>query len=164
MVRYNLGVPHHKVREKQDNRTQIIETLSEGDSRFGELLNAVDMSRATLDKHLKEMVTNGEVEKKFDQGKSAIVYSLNPRIYWREVLIHDFVYFIGSRIFVQILEKEMALREDVDLREAFPLGTVEDFVDKIYKKSRLSYREILDILKEEYGEWIEKESKEGDNW
>ncbi len=164
MVKYNLGVPHHKLREKRDNRTQVIEKLSVEDYRFSELLALVDMSRATLDKHLKEMMKKGEVEKKHDQGKNATVYSLNPETYWREVLIHDFVYFIGSSVLVQILEKEMRKRDEINLREAFPLGTVEDFVNVRYKNSKLSYREILDILKEEYGDWIEKESKEDDDW
>jgi len=155
-----MGIEHHMKRRQLDNRVLIIKELGKEDLMFKELLEKVDISRGTLSNHLSQLLNEGKIEKKYSLSKNATVYSLNPKTYWREVIIHDFVNFIGSSMIVQILEKEMGKRSDIDMGEAFPYGTVEDFVRTRYKQSRLSYREILDILKEEYGGWIETVSKE----
>jgi DNA-binding transcriptional ArsR family regulator len=146
---------------KLDNRKQILEELGKGDLRFEELLKKVSVSRATLNSHLKQLVDEGKIKKAYSSTKNAIVYTVLPEALMREVIIHDFVNFVGSSVIVQILQKEMGEIKEIDMRKAFPYGTVEDFVERRYKTKPPSYREILDILKEEYGDWIETMSKEG---
>ena len=146
------------MRSKQlDNRARIIEELSKGNYRFDELLKKIGLSRATLNSHLKQLLSEGKIQKIFDSEKNAVVYSIFPETVLREKIIHDFVNFIGASVVYQILQKEMGEITEVDMRKAFPYGTVEDFFDERYKMKPLSYRLILDILKEEYGDWIEKE-------
>ena len=146
------------MRSKQlDNRARIIQALAREDLRFEELLKKVEVSRATLDSHLKRLVTEKKIKKQYSPTKNAIVYSVLPETLLREIIIHDFVNFIGTSVVFQILQKEMDVIKEVDMRKAFPYGTVEDFFDERYKMKPLSYRLILDILKEEYGDWIEKE-------
>jgi len=159
-----MGVVHHMKRRQLDNRTLIIKVLGHNDLRFEEILHSVSVSRATLNSHLKQLIEEGKIQKKYSSTKKAVVYTVLPGTLMREVIIHDFVSFIGSRVVRQILEIEMGIRNEIDMKEAFSYGTIELFVEKRYKKKPVSYRKILDILKEEYGEWIEKESKENDDW
>ena len=160
MSKYELGIPHHMKKRQIDNRTRIIEELGKEELRFNELLERVNVSRATLNSHLSLLLEEKKIEKVYSDSKRAVVYRLLRETYWREVIIHDFVNFVGSSVIVQILEKEMGIRPEIDMREAFPYGTVENFVERRYKTKPVSYREILNILKEEYGDWIETVSKE----
>jgi len=53
----------------------------------------------------------------------------------------------------------MGIRKEIDVWEAFPShGTVEDFFQQVYKNKPIPYEEILRILKEEYGDWIESKN------
>jgi len=54
----------------------------------------------------------------------------------------------------------MGVRPEIDMRKAFPYGTVEDFFERRYKTKLLPYRVILDVLKDEYGDFIEKKLEE----
>jgi len=157
MTKYELGVQHHMKSRRLDNRTRIIEELAKEECRFEELLRRIGISRATLNSHLKQLLQEGKIRKLYSSTKNAIVYSVFPETLLREIIIHDFVNFIGSRVVEQILRIEMKEISKLDLKKAFPYGTVEDFVERRYKTKSPSYRTILDILKEEYGEWIEKE-------
>ena len=143
--------------KRLDNRAKIILELSRGNYRFDELFRKIGVARATLNSHLKQLLSEGKIMKQYDSEKNAIVYSIFPETELREIIIHDFVNFIGASVVYQILQKEMGEITEVDMRKAFPYGTVEDFFEKRYKRKPLSYRLILDILKEKYGEWIEKE-------
>ena len=143
--------------KRLDNRAKIIKELSRGNYRFDELFHKIGVTRATLNSHLKQLLSEGKIQKIFDSEKNATVYSIFPETELREIIIHDFVNFIGTSVVYQILQKELGEITEVDMRKAFPYGTVEDFFKKRYKRKPLSYRLILDILKEEYGEWIEKE-------
>jgi DNA-binding HxlR family transcriptional regulator len=136
---------------------RIISELGEEDLMFTELIQRLGVSKGTLSSHLTKLSSEGKIKKQYSPKKNAIVYSVLPETVLREVIIHDFVNFIGVSVVYQILQKEMGEIKEIDMRKAFTDGTVEDFFQKRYKRKPLSYRLILDILKEEYGDWIEKE-------
>jgi len=164
MSKYYLGVPHHRKEVQRDNRTKIINELGKERLRFEELLERTGVSRATLSSHLKQLEQEEAVQKQYDPIKKGVVYSLNSGVLIKEIIIHDFIKFVGSKVIIQILELEMRLRDRIDLNDSFSYGTVENFFQQYYDPDEISYQEILNILKEEYGDWIEKESKEGAVW
>lgn len=166
MYSYKRGIYHHMKDRSNDNRLKVIEELGKGDLRFEELLIKINVagtinqrggiSRATLNQHLIKLQEEGKIKKQYSDDKDAVVYSVLPETLLREVVIRDFVFFVGSSVVKQILEKEMGIRDEIDVWEAFPShGTVEDFFQQVYKNKPISYEEILRILKEEYGDWIE---------
>jgi len=162
-----MGVEHYKKHEQIENRTRIIKLLGREDLRFEELLKKTNLSRSTLTQHLKQLTEEGKIKKTYSEEKKALVYTVLRETLLREVVIHDFVFFVGSRIGKQVLEMEMGNRKELDLWEAFPShGTIEDFFQmnkgffKDYKNAPIPYEEVLKILKDEYGDFIEKKLEE----
>ena len=79
MVKYDLGVPHHMKYRKLNNRTKIIEELGKEELRFKELLERIDVSRATLSKHLNQLLEEGEVH----QMMSKVLYEARKAVEYR---------------------------------------------------------------------------------
>lgn len=152
-----MSVQHHMKTRQLDNRARIISELGKEDLMFKELLHKLGVAKGTLSSHLKKLTDEGKIQKQYSPEKKAVVYSVLPHTILREIIIHDFVTFIGSRVTEQILRKEMKEISEIDMQVAFPYGTVEDFFERRYKMKQVTYREILDILKDEYGPWIEAE-------
>ena len=64
-----MGVQHHMRSKQLDNRARIIQALAREDLRFEELLKKVEVSRATLDSHLKRLVTEKKIKKLIKKKK-----------------------------------------------------------------------------------------------
>ena len=153
----------HKKLVEESNRKLLLRELAKKNLTFTELKQSTGFSSSTLTSHLKKLEEDEAIFKDYDRENNKIVYKVIDKPLTKEIIIHDFVNYIGANTVEQILRKEMGLVEEIDLRKAFAYGTIESFVEQRYKRKPISYREILDILKEEYGEWIEIEEK-NDVW
>jgi len=149
----------HKKLVEESNRKLILRELANNDLTFTELKKTTGFSSSTLTSHLKKLEEDDVIYKDYNRENNKIVYKVIDNPLTKEIIIHDFVNYVGANTVEQILRKEMGLIEDIDLKKAFAYGTIESFVEKRYKRKPISYREILDILKEEYGDWIEIEEK-----
>jgi DNA-binding transcriptional ArsR family regulator len=155
-----LGVTHHKKKVWLKNRLRIIELLGQKPYRNKDLLRWSDVSPATLSSHLKQLLEEDKIEKITFKDKKGIYYNLLPGTLLNEIIVPEFVEFIGANVVEQILRLEMGLIDNIDLKKSFGIGTVESFVHRKAKNETVDYRKILDILKEKYGDWIELEAKE----
>jgi len=159
-----MGLEHYKKHEQIANRVLIIKELGRKDLRFNDIITKTGLSRGTIDQHLKELIKEGKIKKINSEENGKPVYTVLRETLLEEVVIHDFVFFVGSRIGKQILEMELGIRKELDLWEAFPShGSIEDFfqinkgIFKVFQNESISYEEVLRILKKKYGEWIVKE-------
>jgi len=147
----------HRKEVADKNKMLILELLGEKDLGFEEIITLSGLSRGTVASWLKKLRVSNHVEKVIDKNTDRPVYRIITKALLRDIIVPHFVNFIGSQVVIQILQKEMDLIKEIDLSESFDYGTIELFVERNYKNKEISYREILDILKEEYGEWIELE-------
>jgi len=152
------GTHMKEVAEK--NKRIILELLAKRDYRHNELIEASGLSRGTVSTWLKKLRKGKKVVKVIDENSDREVYHIITKELLRDIIVPEFVRFIGEQVVVQILQKEMRMKNEIDMREAFSFGTIELFVENNYKNKDISYEEILDILKEEYGDWIVKKNQE----
>ena len=147
----------HRKEIADKNKMIILELLGEKDLGFEELIEFSGLSRGTVASWLKKLRSSNHIEKVIDKNTDRPAYRIITKALLRDIIVPEFVNFIGEQVVVQILQKEMGLIKEIDMRKSFDYGTIELFVEKNYKNKEISYNEILGILKEEYGEWIEKE-------
>ena len=147
----------HRKEIADKNKMLILKTLGDRDLSFEEIINVSGFSRGTVASWLKKLRKSNHIEKVIDSDTDRPVYRTITQELLRDIIVPEFVSFIGSKVVVQILQKEMGLLEEINMGEAFGFGTIELFVDENYKNKEISYEEILEILKEEYGDWIVKE-------
>jgi DNA-binding transcriptional ArsR family regulator len=146
--RIKEALTRHKKEEQDYNRKRILELLNKlGKATFEELLEHAKVSRATLTKHLKNLVNTKNAEKVYDAEKGRVVYRTTPKSR-AELQVEGMKEYLGVVATYQIIGQL------VNTPSPIKLQTQLARYRKALEKSESSFKtELFDYLEKKYP-WV----------
>jgi len=138
---------------EEENRKNILHCLSKTNLRFQELLGKVEVSRATLSKHLKQLEGKKAIEKIYDTKKRGVVYKISEKTLIEELIIEALTQHIGKFTTVNLLEANARGEKSLKIEEFYNVQDfINSFIEEMFNKKDIDPKTLLDSFKKKYGE------------
>ena len=151
MGRYGLREKRHTEREED-----IINLLRKDNMGFMEIYKEIDCSEPSLSKHLKKLMNEDRIYKKYDSFKDSVVYCLTSDE-TTEIWIKEMSKIIGLSIIDDIVYYEKNSIFECDINKIFK--KYGDLI-AIWKAPILSRDEKLKKIDKLFSDWIKKPTQD----
>jgi len=137
---YRIGKTSKSLREA--NQHKILKAIEEnGNMTFKELLNEEIVSKEPLNRHLKNLLNNNDVEKYFSKTKNRIAYRLTVKGKI-PITIESMIHYLGLVATHVVFAKKLKITPEFDINI--------EIKNYVRAKSKISPDKFYEYLQEQY--------------